>query len=138
VPAAGSEDLTILLGPAGQEAQTPIYTADEDTYLVGVPYLTGNLTTTAPDATLFWRLDVVPADGSDPYTANAQITPQRVAEAASGTPFFQEMMGVSIHLKPGDQVMLTVASSDPQYGHNQGRSPGPATIDGPNVWLPFV
>lgn len=134
----GVDDLSIVLGAPDQEDTATVLEPTQDTYLVGVPYLQGNLTATSADTIVYATLQVTPADGGDPYVLNAQVTPLRHPEAGTGTSqtFLVELGAIAGHLAPGDTLSLTVSSSDPQYAHNQARSPGTAELTGLTLHLP--
>lgn len=133
------DDVSVVLGAPQQEQTVAVLEASQDLYLVGVPLLMGNLSATAVDTILYVTLRVDPADG-DAYVLNSQVTPIRLGEASTGSGqlFLLELGAIAAHLEAGDTLLLGVSTSDPQYSHNQARSPGTAEMTGLTLHLPHA
>jgi pimeloyl-ACP methyl ester carboxylesterase len=130
-----------LLVPQGaatpQPPEVPLFTAKEPTVVAGIPLLSGKITTTSPDAIVYYEFKIVHSDGST-QIANSQVTPQRVTSTASGKAFELPLAGLGIRLHKGDALVLVATNVQEQFAHNGERVPGLATISDLSLRLPVV
>lgn len=129
----------VLQGPAGPGIPLPLFTAEEDTIVAGIPRLTGTITAPGADTIVYFSLKVL-ARG-DPFEAivDDQVVPLRVAGPNAGPlPFALDLGGVGVRLKAGEELALVVATVEPMYFGNAERLPGGTVLDGLVLELPIV
>jgi ABC-2 type transport system ATP-binding protein len=129
----------VAQAPAGPSVDLPLFTADADTIVAGIPTLRGTLQAAGPDTIVYFSLKV-PSRG-DPIEAivDDQVMPVRLREPApGGVPFSVDLGGVGVRLRAGEQLVLSVATVEPMYFGNAERVPGAAVLDGLVLELPVV
>jgi ABC-2 type transport system ATP-binding protein len=110
----------------------PLYTAESDEILAGVPLADLELVVNeGDDAIVFVGVGHKPSGSTEAVLIDEQTLPLRGAQTYQGT-----LVGVGEALKAGDQVGLLIQSSSPVYIHNGARQNFTATISG-KVQLPL-
>ena len=110
----------------------PLYTAESDDILAGVPLADLELVVDeGDDAIVFVGVGRKASGSSEAVLIDDQTLPLRGAQTYQGT-----LIGVGEALKAGDQVGLLIQSSSPVYLHNGARQDFTATISG-KVQLPL-
>lgn len=124
---------------AGPSVDLPLFTADQDTILAGIPTLRGTLTSPGPDTIVYFSLRVPSRGDEFEAVVDDQVTPIRLKAPATGpVPFALDLGGVGVRLKEGEQLVLTVATVEPMYFGNAERVPGAAVVDDLVLELPVV
>lgn len=118
--------------------QQTLLVAEHSTTIAGVPTIKGLVTSSTPDAVLFWSLVAVDGQTGETRTVDSQVTPQRVADPVSDSPFKLDLGGIGLRLKVGDRLDLVASTSSDQFLHNGGRLLGLVTIEELEVDLPIV
>lgn len=124
---------------AGPSIDIPLFTADKDTIVAGIPTLAGTVTAPGPDTIVYFTLRVPSRGDEFESIVDDQVTPIRLkAPATSAVPFSIDLGGVGVRLKAGEQLVLTVATVEPMYFGNAERVPGAAVVDDLSLQLPLV
>lgn len=128
----------LVVDGAPEATRFPVLTATRDTTIAGIPTLRGTWTSVAPDAIVFWTLEVTDASGAT-HVVDSQVTPQRRAGAPLGSAAFAlDLSGAATKLHPGDRLDLVASGWSDQYAHNAGRVPGTVTVSGLTLSLPVL
>jgi ABC-2 type transport system ATP-binding protein len=129
----------VVQGPAGPNIDVPLFTAEADTIVAGIPHLKGKITAPGADTIVYFSLQV-PARG-DPFESivDDQVVPLRIAGPNTGALDFDiDLGGVGVRLKAGDALVLTVSTVEPMYFGNAERVPGGTVLDSLVLELPVV
>ena len=106
-------------------AFTPLYVADRDLDLVGIPLFNGHLQSTEPDPMVFLGVAVKRADGRHFELVSDQVTPLRGSRDHQ-----TDMMAISTHLEPGDIVGVWLFGYHNQYRFSHTGWFMDATVEG--------
>jgi ABC-2 type transport system ATP-binding protein len=130
----------VAQGPVGAQVPIPLFTAEQDTIVAGLPHLRGSITAPGVDTIVYFSLKVI-RPGSDyfEWIVDDQVFPLRVAGPnASPVAFDMDLGGVGVRLKEGEQLLLVVSTVEPIYFGNAERVPGGTVLDGLVLELPIV
>lgn len=120
--------------PLAAGARLALPVAEGPLTLAGVPRVSANVSTLAPDARLFLALGIG-ASASDVRVAGDQWTPWRGSEGAIDA---LDLAGVVERVPAGQAVFLLVAPTQEQYAAHGSRAPGAVILEDLRVGLPEI
>lgn len=122
---------------AGAPQYVPVFTADEETVITGVPTVDATWYQAGVDQRLFFGL----AKGTSPADATVmqhQMQPHLELLPSTGTDVTVELGGGGMTVAPGETVYLVISPVVELYfGHGSARTPGAVALDGLTVNLPI-
>lgn len=122
---------------AGVPQYVPVFTADEETVITGVPTVDATWYQAGVDQRLFFGL----AKGTSPADATVmqhQMQPHLELLPSTGTDVTVELGGGGMTVAPGETVYLVISPLVELYfGHGSARTPGAVALDGLTVNLPI-